>query len=103
MKYVMFECKSEGHPTLHVPVIFPEVLVHKDVAEMIEHVKVQQDGPCSRWWQWPKAVSAGFISEDGVVYGESESLKLKSHKDDMHIIKSFDGPMPGGLGFAERA
>ena len=102
MKYVMFECKSPGKVTLHVPVLFPEALVHKDVAEMIENVKVQPEGPFSRWWMWPKPVSAGFINEDGVVHGYSESLNLKSHPDDMHIIKSYNGPMPGGIGFAER-
>ena len=101
MKYVMFQLKAEGKPTLFAPVIFPDVMTHKAVAEGVEHVKVTPEGPFAGWWMWPKAVSAGFI-RDGICHGYSESLKLKAHPDDTFILKSFDGPMPGGIGFAER-
>lgn len=100
MKYVMFQCKSEGKPTLHLPVVFPEVLTHKDVAEAIEHVKCEPAGPFSSWWMWPKAVSAGFL-RDNHCFGESESLKMKAHHEDTKICESFLGAR-GGLGFQER-
>jgi hypothetical protein len=85
MKYIMFQCKAEGKPTLLLPVIFPDDLIHKDVAEMLEHVKVQPDGPHSGWWMWPKAVSAGFF-HNGVCYDRSESLNLAAHPEDTRVV-----------------
>lgn len=97
MKYVVFQCKTQGRPTLHIGVQFPEVLTHKDVAEAIEQVKVMPAGPFTSWWCWPKAVSAGFMTSDGHCHGDSESLKLRAHSDDTAILK--DGR---GIGFKER-
>lgn len=96
MKYIVFQCKSEGKPTMHVGVTFPDVMVHEDVARAIERVKVQPMGPFSDWWLWPKAVSAGFVT-NGICMGYSESLKLTAHPEDSLILK--DGR---GIGFQER-
>lgn len=96
MKYVVFQCKSDGKPTILFGVTFPDVIVHKDMAEMVEHVKVQPAGPGSRWWMWPKAVSAGFVS-DGICHGHSESLEMKAHQEDSLILKD-----ARGIGFKER-
>lgn len=99
MKYIIFQCKHEGKPTLLLPVMFPDVMTHKDVAEMVEHVKVEPDGPFARWWMWPKPVSAGFVNANGC-QGYSESLKLKAHPDDTVICMDFD--KHHGRGFPER-
>ena len=99
MKYIMFQCKSDGHPTMLLPVVFPDVMTHKDVAEVIEHVKVSPEGPFAKWWQWPKPVSAGFLNGNGC-YGNSESLALKAHQDDSIICREFETRQ--GLGYTER-
>lgn len=64
MKYVVFECLKTK--TLH-PVLFGDHTVHKQI----------ELAGC-------KPVSAGFCRMDGwmpVVWGESESLQLKSEKE----------------------
>lgn len=101
MKYIMFQLKTVDRPTLFVPVIFPDVLMHKEVAESIEHVKVMPEGPFAGWCVWPKAVSAGFLY-DGICRGSSESLKLQAHPDDSLIIESFIEMNLDGIGFMER-
>lgn len=87
MKYIIFECNAENKPRLRLPVIFPDDFVHKDIAEAVEHVKVQPEGPFSDWWMWPKAISAGFIGNDGTCFGYSESLNLKSLPEDTRICQ----------------
>ncbi len=88
MKYIMFQCKAEGRETLLLPVIFPAVMTHKDVAEMIEHVKIEPDGPFSGWWMWPKPVSAGFFL-NSVCHGRSDSLGLGAHPADTAIVAEY--------------
>lgn len=88
MKYVMFKCESDGKPSLLLPVIFPDVITHKDMAEAIGHTRVMPEGPFAGWWMWPKPMSAGFY-DNGVCHGYSESLKLKSRQEDTAVIKSF--------------
>lgn len=74
LKYVMFEDRNLGP----VPLVFPTVLVHADVAR-------RYGG---------KVVSAGFVqvSEDALgrpefhCYGESISLNVKSDPKDSKIL-----------------
>jgi len=98
MKYIVFECTSEGHPTRHIGVTFPDLLVHQAVAEMMARVKVQPESN-GRWWMWPKPVSAGFVVS-GTCCGHSESLEMKCHSDDTAIC--FQSEQHRGLGFKER-
>jgi hypothetical protein len=89
MKYIVFEARTEGKPTEVLPVIFPDVLNHSDVAEMLEHVRVMPEGAFAGWWAFPAPVSAGFaIVRDGKVsaMGSSESLKLNSRPEDAALI-----------------
>jgi hypothetical protein len=89
MKYIMFRCRNETMDmTMLLPVLFPDVINHKDISEAVEHVKVQPLGPFSDWWMWPKAVNAGFY-RDGICSGDSDSLKMRAHPDDSAIVNAF--------------
>jgi hypothetical protein len=80
-KYIMFENRI-GEIKMLFPVIFPDKMVHKDVAAVLRHL---QPG-------WDKggvvAVSAGMIEHitvDGL-HGYSETLGLESNPDDASTI-----------------
>jgi hypothetical protein len=80
----MFRCKMR---TLEqrVPVIFPEFMVHHDVAEVFRYVlKVRHK------FTEVEPVSAGFFSVDsGECHGESETLALKASEDDGVTIRTY--------------
>lgn len=74
MKYVMFKVEAKNMPERFVPIIFPEGLVHKDVAARV--ARAVCDG-----YNAIRAtpVAAGFVQLDAVVcHGESETLGLQS-------------------------
>ena len=81
MKYVMF--KRVGPVDHYVPILFPENLVHSDVAEgMI-------NGPLAGY----KVHSAGFLPSVGIhssVYGGSETLGVQHDPEDSHRINLCD-------------
>lgn len=83
MKYVMFKT-PDGR---HIPIIFPDALVHADVAIMIhdsEHVRSVYGGALA-------PVSAGtYSSFGGTAAGSSETLEIASHPDDERHIRMFD-------------
>lgn len=84
-KYVMFEDKHGRK----FPVIFPEELVHSDMAEAVmQATRRGEVGAGKRDYSCPKPVSAGFIKQLDVVttYGASETLNLKSHPEDANLI-----------------
>lgn len=95
MKYVMAYVKTrEPAYNRYVFLIFPDQLVHSIMAEHFRRSLAEQiTGDIS-------IVSAGFITDDRQCYGKSESLKLKAHRDDTSIVRSF--PYQHGLNFAER-
>lgn len=86
-KYIMWE--ANGYK---VPVIFPNVLIHADVAQYMghvirEHVVREQRGNWSS-----KVESAGFLSGMIVtgVHGESESMGgVKSVESDRTVINTW--------------
>lgn len=86
MKYIMFECKSK-EITRHVPVIFPDFIVHKDFAEYVTHALRREHR-----FDSVIAVSAGFYDPPTMqCSGESETMKLKSKgKADGRIIKMYN-------------
>ncbi len=76
MKYVMLEITLAGGeaPPFKLPVIFPDKLVHRDMAAHVKSVA---------WATWPRCnvnvISAGEIQLGGVeCFGESETLNVKS-------------------------
>lgn len=83
-KYVMFETKL-ADCIVHVPVIFPDKLVHKDIADYMTMALMTT-------FKVPvKTVSAGkieHVTADGLG-GDSETLKLKSHPEDAVIIEAY--------------
>lgn len=85
MKYVMFQ-KQGNVMVIHTPIIFPDRLVHLDVAN---HMCGIPGSPLFGH----RPVSAGFFSSLGLsanVYGESESLKLASNPRDAEFITMSD-------------
>lgn len=82
MKYIMFKKDIGTKSTHYVPVIFPDFLVHADVAAAMKHE------PQLRFY---KVHSAGFLSPlDLVPCGESESLGVKSDPEDRERIQYND-------------
>lgn len=86
MKYVMLQFTKVGLKC-HIPIIFPNILVHKDVADYMIVL-------LSHKHQWDaKAVSAGevcFIGNRVVVSGESATLGLKAKPEDAYLIQMHD-------------
>lgn len=98
MKYVMFRIEQGyGNERIirHVPIIFPDNMVHKDVADRIARsVMGGFNGPAH-------PVSAGEITLGEIsCHGHSETLGLKSAGErDARVIELFDyvhGVMPDG-------
>lgn len=81
----MFAIENNGL-VRNIPVIFPDILVHKEVAERV--------GSCKMLRGVAKPVSAGFVQfgNGGKVqaFGESESLGLASRPQDSEIITTYD-------------
>lgn len=87
-KYVMFSVTGNDGMTFRVPVIFPDCLVHRGVAEVMQFTMMRH--------HWPLAaairpVSAGMIGhlEAKYVAGESETLRLKSDPGDEDVINMY--------------
>lgn len=80
MKYIMFEVKS-GDIKRKVPIIFPSMLVHSEIAKALCKVS----GLSSR------IVGAGELSiiTDGC-YGKSTTLKIGCKPNDTKIINNYD-------------
>ncbi len=87
MKYIVVEIKN-GETKREWPIIFPDTLVHRQVADIVQDhlaIDLKQDS---------KAIAAGSISFFGGkvrCFGESETLNLESRgKEDEKLIKMFD-------------
>jgi len=79
MKYIMFE-KSVPGGVQRIPIIFPDQLVHVDVAEAIQNI-IGKGRP----------VSAGSLAVHVFsVSGESTTLGLKHNPEDMGTICLWD-------------
>lgn len=87
MKYVMLKLKhlSTGMERL-VPVVFPTLLVHSDVAKSVGECQ-----PLSSDHFSTTVDSAGFIRMDTLeCYGESESLDKKSQPErDSEVVRTY--------------
>lgn len=83
-KYIMFE-NTMGDLKILFPVIFPDKMVHSEVAAVLRH--------CQPGWHkgGVRPVSAGMIDHvtvDGL-HGSSETLKLEAGEGDALIIDSY--------------
>lgn len=96
MKYVMFQCTYSGGLVQKVPFIFPEFMVHADVAEYMKVMMLREHKMTD-----VRPVSAGFVNLGGEftstkgkvgkiggvhVYGDSETLKLKHDPNDAAVL-----------------
>lgn len=79
MKYVMFRVKGPGGNDRLIPVVFPNALVHRDVAEAL--YPVIKGLP----------VSAGecVVLVDST-HGKSDTLSLNANEDDASVITGHD-------------
>lgn len=82
MKYIMFGIYDDKNELIRkIPIIFPSILVHKEVAKALSKV----NGCSSR------VVSAGDISIKVLSCGgESTTLKIKSKSNDARTIARHD-------------
>lgn len=81
MKYIMLT-SDDGQ---HIPILFPDFMVHEDVAKAICRLMAQT----SKTYITP--TSAGFVSlGDVVTHGESESIGVKSTEIDAAYIEFGD-------------
>ncbi len=79
--YVILQVETHGLKR-ELPVIFPDILVHADMAKAVQAV-------CSQYFQKSKPVAAGQLDFDGGVecHGKSSTLQLKSRGDvDRNLI-----------------
>lgn len=76
MKYIVVQGHHEDAGDVEVPLIFPYVVVHKDMADVFYR---------NRDIRMQKVVAAGFVYWDkqgqAVCHGMSESLNIKSRPE----------------------
>lgn len=103
MKYIMFQFASlDRQSVTHVPVIFPEMLNHKDMAEAVtfawhnqmREARFGRGTPLDDMraqTEPPVPVSAGFLDVRGIVDPSrgSESMKLMPHPSDEARINTW--------------
>lgn len=93
MKYIIL--RLEGKITREVPVIFPNLLVHADVASAITNM-IQADTDTSTSTSTStsitgiRVVSAGFCDTAVGCHGRSESLNITSRDIDDAVINTVD-------------
>ncbi|MCK4621281.1 MAG: hypothetical protein KAT62_03600 [Desulfuromonadales bacterium] len=81
MKYICTE--QEGG--VQEIFIFPRTVNHDAMAEMLERIKDHTTGSWTRISRMP--ISAGFVTKDGICYGESITLNLESrHQVDADLL-----------------
>jgi hypothetical protein len=85
VKYIVLQVENPDGVDLELPVIFPDALVHRFVAEAMVHVLRRRHD----WVAVP--VSAGSINlHPFSCSGESETLKLKARPQDRDLIAGLD-------------
>lgn len=82
MKYIVTET-DDGEREIFT---FPSSISHDAMAEVLWRIRNQTHGDWKRVDRKP--VSAGMINLEGVCYGDSESLKLKSNESDSKLLKN---------------
>lgn len=92
MKYIVMRVKNGGSTQtldLEIPFVFPGIMVHSEMAQRLKPLLVQQYHTVD-----VEAISAGFINSAdfslSCCHGKSESLGLKSRKEDSALLKMCD-------------
>jgi len=86
MKYIVLQIRN-GETVREWPIIFPDMIVHSDIANVIQkHLYLQN--------QDSRVIAAGLVSFFGSqvrCFGESETLNIESRgNEDAKLIKMFD-------------
>ena len=87
MKYIVLEAKLGEDLMQKIPIIFPNFLVHSDVAKYVAGLLIKQ------YKRDPEitVASAGFINlKVEKCFGESETCKKAADLDDEFLINSYD-------------
>ena len=87
MKYIVLEIKN-GDTKREWPIIFPDMMVHRQVADIVQnHLAVD----CKLNSRIIAAGSVSFFGGEVRCFGESETLNIESRgKEDEKLIKMFD-------------
>ena len=88
MKYIVVSVRR-GTSIMEFPIIFPEVLVHADMAVSLSPMFLRMFPDADEI----KPISVGDFSSYGMMIqpsGESETLKLKSRREDRELIAMCD-------------
>lgn len=86
MKYVMMRATIGNGMQVELPIIFPNVLAHSDVAARIQHIMIFEHD-----WTDIEPVSAGFVHCTVTVEDRgSETLKLEPRDTDEPHINMID-------------
>jgi hypothetical protein len=85
MKYIIIEVEKKDGTKIMVPVVFGEMLTHKDVYEGLNMTCTWRSYYTD--YQSIDIVSAGFYNGKHC-FGESESLGVGSRNDDLKIIQN---------------
>lgn len=89
MKYLILKVQlGSANVPRHIPIIFPDLLVHKLVFDNTKMMLLREHNA-----QSVEAYSGGFVNSmdlDVSCHGESESLGVKAKEGDADIIRSFD-------------
>lgn len=80
MKYITTE-QEDGKQEVFV---FPKSIDHDAMAEVLPHIKNQTYGRWERVYRKP--ISAGFVDQNWICYGCSESLDLISRPEDTKLL-----------------
>lgn len=87
MKYIMLRVLNQAGKELEVPIIFPEIFNHCDVAKALQYIPAVSDDLIMHDMMIDTPISAGFC-EIGVVHcnGRSESLRTDSREMDSLLV-----------------
>lgn len=87
MKYIVLEIKN-GDTKREWPIIFPDMMVHRQVADIVQnHLAVD----CKLNSRIIAAGSVSFFGGEVRCFGESETLNIESRgSEDAKLIKMFD-------------
>lgn len=87
-KYIMLEVEMGEHTSKMVPIIFPDFMIHQDLAKSIQKILKQTHKMES------KVFSAGDISYVGsdclVCTGRSETLEINANTEDTGTIRMYE-------------
>lgn len=87
MKYIIVQIRN-GDIVCEWPIIFPDMLVHRQIAETIKWHLVRYHDQDARI---VAAGSASFFGGKVRCFGESETLNVESRgNEDVKLIKMFD-------------